>query len=120
MDSNTVSSVAPATYTHYEALTPLGCRHFYGTLNGQAGPPATRCGSKRSGLEAIAASWNGAVSAYVYQDDDSGQDMVQIQFRQWQGSGRSLVLYQGPINPNDADLLRCWTAVARQAVGEPA
>jgi hypothetical protein len=25
MASNTISSVAPATYTHYEALTPLGC-----------------------------------------------------------------------------------------------
>ena len=103
--------------------------HFYGTLDGQAGQ-ATRCGSKRSGYKAVAASWQGAVEVVLHHDSVSGKDMVTIHFVPWQGTGggpdaagRSYsrtLLYRGPVNPNETELLvglsdRLANAITREA-----
>lgn len=76
--------------------------HFYGTLQGHRGQ-ATRCGSKESGIDAVAASWEGSVRVYAFQRD--GRDYVRIAFDSWHGAGRELTLYYGPINPTNDEVL---------------
>lgn len=68
--------------------------HFYGTLQGNRGE-ATRCGTKQSGIETYAASWDGAVRTHLYQDD-AGRDFACVETVPWQGSGPSVVFYKGP------------------------
>jgi hypothetical protein len=58
--------------------------HFYGTLKGQAGT-ATRRGSKNSGLEVVAASWNGAV--IVTLSHEQGKDCYVVAVGPWHNSG---------------------------------
>lgn len=69
---------------------------FYGTLNGSRGK-ATRCGTKQSGIETIAASWRGAVKVRVWKDK-SGVDMCRVDFIKWQGAGTDLNIYVGPVD----------------------
>ena len=77
--------------------------HFYGTLNGQAGE-ATRCGSKSSGLVAVAASWNGAIRVELWVGAD-GQDRFSVEQISWEGNGNSEVLIHGaPIGVSAKDL----------------
>jgi hypothetical protein len=58
--------------------------HFYGTLQGARGP-ATRCGTKSSGVTVQAAGWGGCVETYVYREDSTDKFIVRL--RPWQGSG---------------------------------
>lgn len=51
--------------------------HFYGTLRGNRGQ-ASRLGTKLSGLQTIAASWQGAVSVSLYHDETTGEDTVSV------------------------------------------
>lgn len=69
--------------------------HFYGTLQGARGQ-ATRCGTKPSGMEAIAASWQGAVRSTLFEED--GRDWVEVNLIPWKGRGMSRLLYRGPID----------------------
>lgn len=69
--------------------------HFYGTLHGARGP-ASRLGHKSSGLETVAASYQGAVKVRLYGRD--GTDMAEVRLTPWQGSGSSRVLYDGPVS----------------------
>lgn len=89
--------------------------HFYGSLRGTAGE-ATRTGTKQSGMQAIAASFQGAVSAYAYLND-AGQDCVRIRFIQWNGQGRHLTLYDGPIYPSDDQIFAAMVRHAPAALG---
>ena len=41
--------------------------HFYGTIYGNRGA-GTRCGTKDSGMVAIAASWDGCIRTYTWYD----------------------------------------------------
>lgn len=59
--------------------------HFYGCLNGQAGP-ATRRGSKNSGLKVTAASWNGAINVYLHHNPKTGKDEYHIELTSWHGT----------------------------------
>lgn len=61
--------------------------HFYGTLQGSRSQ-ATRCGTKNSGIVAVAASWAGAVHTVVYQDEQ-GRDRYDISLMPWEGRGIS-------------------------------
>ena len=70
--------------------------HFYGSLHGSRGK-ATRCGTKSSGYEAIAASWQGAVETRLWHDEDTGLDMARVSLIPWHGAGVSKVLYEGPV-----------------------
>ncbi len=68
--------------------------HFYGVLSGQAGN-ATRCGSKNSGLNTIAASWSGSVRVHLFHDKETGEDRFIITQNPWQGAGIFSVIAQG-------------------------
>ena len=70
--------------------------HFYGTLQGNRGE-ASRLGTKSSGLDVVAASWEGAVRVSVSYDEQSGKDVVYVSLTPWHGSGINKTLYSGPI-----------------------
>lgn len=72
--------------------------YFYGTLNGNKGE-ASRCGSKRSGMETYCASWKGAVRCKAYVNS-KGLDCVIVELTPWQGVGINKVLYDGLIGGN--------------------
>lgn len=72
--------------------------HFYGTIQGARGE-ASRLGSKASGLSTVAASWNGAVRVYLY--EQNGKDMARVELTPWHGHGISALIYDGPINEYD-------------------
>jgi hypothetical protein len=74
--------------------------HFYGTLQGMRGE-ATRCGSKDSGIDTVAASWKGAIRVSVYHDDETGEDRYDIAQSTWQSSGINQSIATGVIGkPN--------------------
>ena len=68
--------------------------HFYGKLQGGRGE-ATRCGHKSSGLQTVAASWDGAVKTDLHHED--GVDMVHVYLTKWHGRGVHKTLYIGPV-----------------------
>lgn len=69
--------------------------HFYGILQGARGQ-ATRCGTRTSGMDMTAASWEGAVSVTLYEQD--GRDYARVALMPWHGAGTSRVLYDGPVS----------------------
>jgi hypothetical protein len=69
--------------------------HFLGALRGARGP-ASRLGTKSSGLTVTAASWQGAVETDLYERD--GIDFARVALKPWHGSGTSKVLYDGPVS----------------------
>lgn len=69
--------------------------HFYGTLDGARGP-ATRCGTKTSGMRVVCASWDGAVKSTAYVNSE-GVDCVCVEKILWGGVGEIRLLYDGPI-----------------------
>ena len=71
--------------------------HFIGKLNGARGP-ASRPGTKNSGMEVIAASWNGAVKTTLYHNASDGRDYAQVALIPWHGKGVSRILYDGPVD----------------------
>lgn len=88
--------------------------HFYGRMEGARGA-VTRCGAKTSGVHTTAASWDGCVDVQLYYDEHTRQDMASVWLKPWKGSGVSLRLYEGPVNPQPAGdidaALRCRTCV---------
>ena len=73
--------------------------HFYGVLEGSRGA-ATRCGTKNSGLTAIAAGWKGAIETYV--TEVNGVDHYQVWLIPWQGSGdRERLIAEGILDANE-------------------
>lgn len=71
--------------------------HFYGELNGARGP-ASRLGTKGSGLKVVAASWQGAVKTTLYHNSRDGKDYALVMLVPWRGKGVSRVLYEGPVD----------------------
>lgn len=72
--------------------------HFYETLKGNRGP-ATRCGTKGSGMHVQAASWDGCVDVQLFVED--GIDTAVVRLKQWvNGAGPhpSILLYHGPVS----------------------
>jgi hypothetical protein len=57
--------------------------HFYGVVSG--------CG--RTGLQTVAASWQGAIKVRLYEGD--GVDHALAELMPWRGAGVSRVLYDG-------------------------
>ncbi len=68
--------------------------HFYGTLRGARGP-ATRCGSKGSGLEVTAASWDGSITVRLWHDQ--GRDCFEVSQDTWHGRGTREDLARGTV-----------------------
>lgn len=69
--------------------------HFYGTLQGARGR-ASRLGHKNTGLNTVAASWQGAVSVRLFHD--GVRDMVEVRFQEWHGAGSDRLIYKGPVD----------------------
>lgn len=65
--------------------------HFYGGVRGGRGE-ATRCGSKRRGIQAYAKSWSTCVK--VHYDHDNGVDSIRVIAREID-TGRTKVIWQG-------------------------
>lgn len=78
--------------------------HFYGTLKGNRGE-ATRCGSKDRGMLVHAASWEGAVCARVFHDEETGKDWAYVRLTDWHGRGQHRELYNGPVDGSTPPLL---------------
>lgn len=72
--------------------------HFYGTLQGARGE-ASRLGHASSGLQTVAASWQGAVKTSLYERD--GVDMARVELMPWRGQGCSRTIYDGPVSGAD-------------------
>lgn len=70
--------------------------HFYGSIHGNRGK-STRLGSKDSGMSAVVASWDGAVSVRAFHDEKTGADMVAVDKMPWGGTGESKEIYYGKI-----------------------
>jgi hypothetical protein len=68
--------------------------HFYACIKGRRGE-ASRLGSKASGLETRAPSWQGAVTVWLY--DYDGVDMAEVCLDTHHGAGVKRVLYNGPV-----------------------
>lgn len=75
--------------------------HFYGVLNGSRGE-ATRCGTKGSGMEATAASWDGAIKVYLRYDEKTGRNTYEVVQTPWHGRGVSEVLARGVVGEREA------------------
>lgn len=69
--------------------------HFYGTLEGSRGP-ATRCGTKSSGLTVTAASWSGAIQVHLWVDEH-GRDRFSVEQIPWHGAGCGNTLAEGHV-----------------------
>lgn len=70
--------------------------HFYGTLSGKARTRATRTGTKSSGIETVAASWDGAINVNVYNHRDDS-DRFTVHMIPWNGLGDSITLVDGKL-----------------------
>jgi len=69
--------------------------HFYGVLQGSRGR-ATRCGTRGSGMQTTAASWQGCVTVSLYERD--GRDYARVQLGRWHGAGTDQLIYDGPVD----------------------
>jgi len=71
--------------------------HFYGTMQGNRGE-VTRCGTKRSGMETIAASWSGAIRTYLFWDEGIQRSCYEVWEVTWHGVGINRLIERGTIN----------------------
>jgi hypothetical protein len=71
--------------------------HFYGICQGNRGE-VTRCGSKNSGFDTVAASWEGSVRTRLWYDEEKKEDYCRVYLSPWHGSGIYKVLYEGPVS----------------------
>ena len=69
--------------------------HFYGTVQGNRGQ-GTRCGTKASGMDVTAASWNGAIETELYVDE-KGRDCYVVREVFWCGRGQYRMIARGVI-----------------------
>ena len=74
--------------------------HFYGTTQGSRGQ-ATRCGTKNSGQDSIAASWEGCVAVRLYYNAKHDEDWALVSLSRWHGAGSEITLYEGPVSGRD-------------------
>lgn len=73
--------------------------HFFGTVTGRAKVDATRCGTRNSGLETVAASLGGCIHVRLSHRD--GEDYATVTMEPWEGNGTTATLYQGPMSSFD-------------------
>ena len=70
--------------------------HFYGRVWGNRGA-GTRCGTKRSGMAATAASWNGCIRTYIWYDEEHDVNRYEVSQDTWHGQGVNKLLSTGII-----------------------
>ena len=61
--------------------------HFYGYVDGSAKNIATRCGTKRSSITSVAASWHGSIRTYMWYDEEEKVDKFEVYQIPWNGKG---------------------------------
>ena len=76
--------------------------HFYGSLQGSRGE-TTRLGTKNSGMEVVAASWEGSVRVGLRHT--SLGDIVCIELRPWHGRGINRLLFEGLVSGHEENKL---------------
>lgn len=94
--------------------------HFYGTLQGRARTEATRCGTKDSGVQVQAASWQGSIRVEVYHREELEEDWASVVMTPWQGRGEHRLIYDGPVDrfePTDYVTSR-WNHYLSGGVGD--
>lgn len=69
--------------------------HYYGKVQGTKGT-GSRLGTKTSGMETIAASWEGAVKVTLYHKE--GHDYACVKLIPWEGQGVTKLLYEGRVD----------------------
>jgi len=73
--------------------------HFYGMISNSARKTVpTARGHASSGLETIAASWQGAVEVSLRYDEDVKKDFFVVRLIPWHGKGVSHTLASGPVD----------------------
>lgn len=70
--------------------------HFRGIIQGTRGE-ASRLGSKNSGLNVAACSWQGSVVVTLDYDETTGKDVATVALQPHHGAGVAKVLYRGPV-----------------------
>ena len=70
--------------------------HFYGCVKGNRGW-ATRGGSKKSGYEAVAASWDGAIEVKLEYDAKLDTNFYVVYQSEWHGKGINKLIARGII-----------------------
>ncbi len=70
--------------------------HFLGEVSGTRGK-ASRLGTKSSGLETVAASWDGAITVELNHDATTGKDRFTVRQKKWHGHGVSETIAEGVI-----------------------
>lgn len=79
----------------------MGKMTFWGSLQGNGSQQVTRGGSKDSGLQVEAASWNGRVQTQVFQrlmNDEEFQRFRVVMLPHWSKDGPATVLAEGILN----------------------
>ena len=74
--------------------------HFYSHIEGKAKTRASRTGTKKSGLSATVASWEGAVRVTAWFNTKDKEDWIEVSLIPWHGAGieRTTSIYRGPIS----------------------
>lgn len=72
--------------------------HFYGVVEGSARTPATRRGTKSSGLKTTAASWEGSVVVRIWRNLYTDSDWATVELQPWHGAGTTRLLWRGPVS----------------------
>lgn len=70
--------------------------HFYGHVKGGRSA-VTHGGTKNSGYEAVAASWDGAVETQLWFDEQTGENKFRVVQHTWRGAGINEVLAEGVV-----------------------
>lgn len=73
--------------------------HFFAQVLGARGRAVSRLGDKSSGVETVAASWNGAIKVTLFQKD--GRDWYRVEQTPWLGVGRSRAIAEAPFVERD-------------------
>ena len=69
--------------------------HFRATIQGSRGE-ASRLGTRSSGLQTVAASWQGAVRVELYACGD--RDLARVSLTPHRGAGVERLLFDGPVD----------------------
>jgi hypothetical protein len=80
---------------------------FFARIQGARGE-ALRLGNKQSGIRAKVASWQGAVYVEIFHNAATGEDIAFVKLAPWNGEGRDLMLYHGPVSGKDAKTTVEW------------
>jgi len=76
---------------------------FYGEVKGSGFAPIHRVGTKKTGLESIAASYEGGIRVVLTHDEREGRDYARIESIRWPSRRLEEVLFEGPLSLGPED-----------------